>query len=107
MGHKERKHGVGDGELCRRPSARRKFLKNRGGEFGIQPHGATRGVINEMFSTATKEDIEIREAEQVARFLEHLSRGTLTPEWRKFGRKHVPEIIVFQRRTEVTGLRNR
>lgn len=88
---------MGDKELCRRPSALRRFLKNRRGKIGTQFHEVTRGVINEVFPTATKKDIERRRAEQVARFLEHLSSGTLTPEWKNFGYKHRREITIFQR----------
>lgn len=68
---------------------------------------ATLKVLNEMFLTATNEDIERRRAEQVDRFPQHLRGGTLTPEWEKFGRRYTSEIVVFQRETKATGLRNR
>lgn len=128
MGHKERKHRGGDRELCRRPNALWRFLRNRRGERKASSRAcsrhespadrgissvdaqkisvfpirellppATLEVLNKMFSMATREDIERRRAEQVARFFGHLRGGTLTPEWERFGKRHAPEIIVFRR----------
>lgn len=52
------------------------------------------------YGTATEEDKRRRMDEQFQRYLEHSSRGRLTPEWRGFGSRHaleILEIVVFQR----------
>ncbi len=49
-------------------------------------------------SVATPEDIKARREDQFSSFLERESVGELTPEWRRFGQRHMEEIEVFNRR---------
>lgn len=78
---------LGNGRL---PLERRKTF---GLALAIQRRLKARG-------TATEEDRRRRMGEQFKRYLEHSSRGTLTPEWRKFGRRHALGILEM-----VVGLR--
>lgn len=86
------------GELCRRSEASGRFYRNRRAgkaRRALVPRTIFLKAPDGVLAPATEKDKKRRRNEQFERYLQHLNSGTLTPEWEKFGRKHMSEIAVF------------
>lgn len=97
------------GEMCRRPLALGRFLRNRKDDvktrlqFLSYRRGDLQDKIDGISLTASKEDIEARLIHQDQEFLNQQEAGLLTPQWRRYGKGRL--VVIFQ--TPRTGQNGR